>query len=83
MTRTALPVAELYAVLEREFTRLRPQGCRICTVPLPYYRRPPDDVSANWFIGTPQECEHGCHLVVAELLAELWTRYDIDRSTHH
>lgn len=83
MTRTALPVAELYAVLEREFSRLRPPRCRICTVPLPYYRRPADDVSANWFIGTPQECEHGCHLVVAELLAELWTRYDIDRSTHH
>lgn len=83
MTRTALPVADLYAILEHEFTRLRPRGCRVCSVPLPYFRRPPDDVSANWFIGMPQECEHGCHLVVAELLAELWTRYDIDHSQHH
>ena len=79
MTRTLLSVAELYAILEREFRQLRPRACRVCSVPLPYWRRPPDDVSANWFIGTPQECEHGCHLVVAELLAELWTRYDIDR----
>ena len=35
---------------------------------------------ANWFIGTPQECRHGCHLLIAELLAKLWTRYDIDRT---
>lgn len=83
MTRTALPVSALYAILEQEFMRLRPRQCRVCSVPLPYWRRPPDDVSANWFIGTPQECEHGCHLVVAELLAELWTRYDIDRRTNH
>jgi hypothetical protein len=83
MTRTSVPVAELYAILEREFRRLRPSSCRVCSVPLPYWRRPPDDVSANWFIGTPQVCEHGCHLVVAELLAELWTRYDIDRGQRH
>ena len=83
MSRERLPASSLYAILDREFKRLRPEACKECAVPLPYWRRPPDDVSANWFIGTPQECEHGCHLVVAELLAELWTRYDIDRSTHH
>ena len=83
MTRTALSMAELYAILEREFLQRRPPQCRICSVPLPYWRRPPDDSSANWFIGTPQECEHGCHRVVAELLAELWTRYDIDRGRRH
>ena len=81
MTRTLLPVAELYAILEREFRRLRPRNCRVCSVPLPFWRRSPDDVSANWFIGMPQECEHGCHLVVAELLVELWTRYDIERGS--
>ena len=48
-------------------------------VPLPYWRRPPDDVSANWHIGQPTECPHGCHVVVAELLARLWTRYDIEQ----
>jgi hypothetical protein len=44
---------------------------------LPYYRPPPDEVSANWQIGTPPECPEGCHLVIAEMLTRLWTRYDI------
>ena len=47
-------------------------------MPLPYFRKPPDEVSANWAIGTPPECPHRCHLVIAELLARLWTRYDIE-----
>lgn len=80
MERQALPAAQLYAILDREFKRLRPPACKECTVPLPYFRLPPDDVSANWFIGTPRQCPHGCHLVIAELLAQLWTRYDIDRA---
>lgn len=79
-TRQLIPVAQLYAILDREFKRLRPRGCATCAVPLPYWRKPPDDVSANWFIGTPRECAHGCQLVIAELLANLWTRYDIDRT---
>ena len=83
-SRTALPAAHLYAILDREFKLRRAAGCVTCAVPLPYWRRPPDDVSANWFIGTPRECSHGCHLRIMELLAELWTRYDIDRTpTQH
>jgi hypothetical protein len=82
-TRTTVPVAQLYAILDREFKQLRPTACKQCTVPLPYWRRPPDDVSANWFIGTPVHCSHGCHLLIAELLVDLWTRYDIDRTPRH
>jgi len=80
LDRTTIPVAHLYAILDRRFKELRPAACTRCTVPLPYWRLPPDDVSANWFIGTPTECEHGCHIVIAELLAHLWTSYDIDRT---
>lgn len=80
MSRTTIPVAQLYAILDREFKQLRPAACTRCTVPLPYWRRPPDDVSANWLIGTPSECPNGCHRVVGELLAQLWTRYDIERT---
>ncbi len=80
MARTTIQAAQLYAILDREFKRLRPPQCRECAVPLPYWRRPPDDVSANWFIGTPRECPHGCHVVIAELLARLWTQYDLDRT---
>jgi hypothetical protein len=80
MDRTSISPAQLYAILDREFKRLRPKACTTCAVPLPYWQRPPDDVSANWFIGQPKECEHGCHLVVAEVLAKLWTQYDIERT---
>ena len=78
--RQRLPVAQLYAILDREFRSRRPAACATCAVPLPYWRKPPDDVSANWFIGTPRECAHGCEAVIAEILAELWTRYDVDRT---
>ena len=77
--RQPIPVAQLYAILDREFRRLRPSVCKACSVPLPYWQRPPDEVSANWSIGTPIVCTHGCHLVIAELLANLWTRYELER----
>lgn len=80
MARQRLPAAHLYAILDREFKRLRPKACTQCTVPLPYFQRPPDEVSANWFIGQPTQCPHGCHFVIAELLARLWTEYDLDRT---
>lgn len=47
-------------------------------MPLPFWRRPPDEVSANWTVGTAPECDQGCHLVVAELVTKLWTRFDIE-----
>jgi hypothetical protein len=77
LARTTITAAQLYAILDREFQVLRPRHCASCRAPLPYYRVPPDDVSANWHIGTPAECAEGCHLVIAEMLARLWTRYDI------
>ena len=77
--RSTIPVAHLYAILEAEFRRRRPAVCTECRVPLPYWKRPPDDVSANWLIGTPTECPHGCHVLIAEILTRLWTEYDIDR----
>jgi hypothetical protein len=79
VTRTTIPSAQLYAILDREFKKLRPPECQKCMVPLPYWRQPPDDVSANWNIGTPAVCPHGCHVVIAELLTKLWTRYDIEQ----
>ena len=82
-SRQKLSAAQLYAILDREFKQRRPARCRSCMIPLPYWERPADDVSANWFIGTPHECEHGCHLVIAEILVQLWTRYDIDRTPTH
>ena len=78
MSRSTISSAQLYAVLDREFRNLRPAACRTCRAPLPFWRKPPDEVSANWNIGTPANCPEGCHVVIAEMLTRLWSRYDIE-----
>jgi hypothetical protein len=78
VSRKTISSAQLYAILDREFKALRHKECASCRIPLPFWRSPPDDVSANWAIGTPSECPRGCHLVIVELLARLWTQYDIE-----
>lgn len=78
VSRTTITSAQLYAILDREFRALRKPECAKCRIPLPYWRSPPDDVSANWNIGTPTDCPNGCHLVIAELLTKLWSRYDME-----
>ncbi len=83
MGRSTITTAQLYTILDHEFRKRKPMACTTCTVPLPYWRRAPDDVSANWVIGSPRECPHGCHLVIAELLAQLWTKYDMQLPTYH
>jgi hypothetical protein len=77
-TRQVISAAKLYAILDREFRKRRPDACRRCKIPLPFYTDPPDEVSANWHIGTPDECPHKCHAVIGEVLAELWTRYALE-----
>lgn len=81
MPRKTLSTAELYAVLVLEFRKRRPAACGRCQVPLPIFREPPDTVSANWHIGTPTPCAHHCDSVLAELMADLWTRYSLAQAT--
>jgi hypothetical protein len=81
--RSPISAAHLYAILDREFRALRPKECTNCRAPLPYRRDPPDDVSANWDVGTPAFCSHGCHFIFAELLARLWTQYDLEGEAEH
>lgn len=78
MSRTTLSAHQLYAILDCEYRKLRPGGCKNCRVPLPYYRNPPDEVSANWNVGTPKECPAKCHVVFAELVTKLWSSYDME-----
>lgn len=77
MPRKLITSSALYAILDREFRKRRMPECSACKVPLPFYVGPPDDVSANWTIGTTGACPHKCHAVIAEVLAELWTAYDM------
>ena len=77
MARTTLSTAQLYGVLDREFRKRKPAACVACSVPLPYWCPAPDEVSANWMIGTPRVCQHRCHIVIAELVTLLWSRYEV------
>jgi hypothetical protein len=77
MRREAITAPKLYAMLDREFRDVRDPRCANCRMPLPFYRAPADDFTANWHIGTPRRCDRGCHLKIAEILARMWTRYDL------
>jgi hypothetical protein len=77
MRREAISAPKLYAMLDREFRLVRNVACANCRMPLPFFREPADEFTANWHIGTPKRCERGCHLKIAEILAKLWTRYDL------
>ena len=78
MARKTLSTGQLYAILDREFRKRKATECGNCKVPLPFYRKPADDVSANWYIGTPSECPHKCQVIIAEVLANLWSQYNIE-----
>lgn len=78
MTRTTLTSLQLYALLDKEFRDLKSKACKTCRVPVPYYRQPPDDVSANWTVDTAPKCPAGCHAIIAEMVARMWTRYDME-----
>jgi hypothetical protein len=77
MPRHVISATELYAVLDREYRRRRPAQCNRCKMPLPFLRTSPDSVSANWAIGTPSECPENCQAVIAEILVEMWARYEM------
>ena len=54
------------------------QGGRCnCRMPLPFVIERPDEVSANWRIGTPAECVNGCDSKIAEIVAALWPLFDM------
>ena len=75
--RTRVSSGQLYALLSAEFAAKRPIACDYCRVPLPYRIDRPDPVSANWRLGTPRQCPHKCHILMAEISATFWPRFDL------
>jgi hypothetical protein len=75
--RALLSPSALYALLSDEFHKKRPPHCRRCQMPLPYRINPPDDVSANWQVGTAPACPHSCQVVIAEIVAQMWPLFDL------
>ncbi|MGI9076878.1 MAG: hypothetical protein ACR2G6_06030 [Gemmatimonadaceae bacterium] len=78
MRRPNLSPGALYTRLQAEYKRRRTVGCDRCRVPLPYLIERPDEVSANWRIGTLQPCVHKCDVIIAEIAAGLWPQYDLN-----
>lgn len=77
MTRSLVSPGKLYTLMNDELKRLRPHPCSMCRMPLPFPVMRPDEVSANWRIGTPAPCMHGCDGVIAEIAARYWPLYDL------
>src|SRR4051812_14366525 len=66
--RLAISPGALYTLLNAEFKRRRIVDCN-CQMPLAFHIDRPDDVSANWRVGTPLPCPHGCDTLIAEVAA--------------
>lgn len=76
MRRQALTPGALYKLLNDELRAKRRSSC-LCRMPLPYLIERPDEVSANWRIGTPVPCLNGCDALIGEIAARLWPRFDL------
>jgi hypothetical protein len=78
MPREVLSPGRLYTLLNDELRAAqRTNGCVTCRMPLPFLIERPDDVSANWRLGTPHPCGFGCDVVIGEIAARLWPRFDL------
>ena len=78
MARKRLSPGALYTLLNEELRLVRPADCAMCRMPLPYLVERPDEVSANWRIGTPPSCAFGCDALIAEIATRLWPQYDLN-----
>jgi hypothetical protein len=79
MSRKLLTPGALYRLLNDELRQKRPAPCT-CRMPLPFLVERPDEVSANWRIGTPSVCSNGCALI-SEIAARLWLQFDLHDPT--
>jgi hypothetical protein len=67
----------MYALLIREFARLKSPQCMQCRVPLPFWGPAPGNQAVFWYMQTPRACPHGCAQVLAVLWAKFTTEYNI------
>ena len=76
MNRLEISPGGLYTLLNSELKKRRLVTCD-CRMPLPFVVDRPDDVSANWRIGTPATCVRGCDTLIIEIAAQMWPKYDL------
>ena len=78
LSRPVITGPNMYALLIREFARLKPGGCTLgCRVPLPFWGPAPGSQAVYWYMATPQPCPYGCSQLLTELWARLTTEYRV------
>lgn len=82
MSRKAVSLEELFTILGQEYGKVRPAACRSCVTPLPVRRAPADDVSSNWFVVEAEDCPHHCRVLLAEIVTQLMSEYELERSVY-
>ena len=76
MPRRSLTPGALYKLLNDELQMRRLVPCK-CRMPLPYLVERPDDVSANWRVGTATPCANGCDALISEIVTGFWPAFDL------
>jgi hypothetical protein len=74
--RPTITGPNMFALLIREFARLKSPDCTQCHVPLPFWGPAPGN-SAYWYMPSPRVCAYGCGQMLTELWARLTTEYRI------
>jgi len=77
--RRPVSPAKLGAILQIEFRTIRSANHPQCTISAPRWRDPVEPSEPNWTIDPPRECPDGCHVVINLVVAELATRYRLER----
>ena len=82
MARQQVSFEELFSILDNEYGKVRPALCRACVTPLPVRRIPADEVSSNWFVVNPVQCDQNCNVVLAEIVTRMMSEYELGRSRY-
>jgi hypothetical protein len=68
---------DLYAFLCAEFEKARPEDCKTCVVPKPFWGPSAGPGSGYWYMEPAFKCPQGCRQVIAEIWAKTTTDFEI------
>ncbi|MGZ5034053.1 MAG: hypothetical protein ACXWAC_12715 [Usitatibacter sp.] len=77
ISRPVITGPNMYSLLIREFERLRPEECKRCRIPLPFWGPAAGNSEGYWYMGVPDACPFNCRQVIAKLWAKMTTEYVI------
>jgi hypothetical protein len=76
--RAKVGADELQQELAAAFKRIKPTGCRTCTIPQPRFMPRTDDRIPNWELPFDESCEFGCANFVRWLARQFGALYDLE-----